>query len=50
LVAHPNTLGELPKSPRSEPPRAGEELHKHGVSNRVRLQFAPRSQHISGLL
>lgn len=50
LVAHPNTLAELPKSARAEAARPGEDLHKDGVSSRVRLELTPRNSHISGLL
>lgn len=51
LVAHPNTLSELPKSARAEPARPGENMeHDKAVSNRVRIEFVPRTSHISGLI
>jgi nucleotide-binding universal stress UspA family protein len=50
LVAHPKDYSNLRKSDRPEPARPGDDLHSTGISHRLRLSFAPRTSHISGLL
>ena len=50
LVARPKEIERLPKSERPEPPRPGEDLSNHGLTDRVHLEFVPRTSHISGLV
>ncbi|MDH5674268.1 MAG: universal stress protein [Myxococcales bacterium] len=49
-VAHPKNLANLEKSAKAEPRRPGEDLHSTGLSNRLHLEFRPRTSHISGLV
>ncbi len=50
VVARPKEFGGLHKSERPEPPRPGQSLHNVGLTDRLHLEFLPRSSHISGLL
>jgi nucleotide-binding universal stress UspA family protein len=50
LVARPKDFGGLPRTERPEARRPGEDLHGHGVSHRVHLEFMPRTRHIAGLV
>ena len=50
LVAHPKEFTGLRRSDRVEPPRPGQEIHDTGLSNRLHLEFPPRTPHISGLV
>jgi nucleotide-binding universal stress UspA family protein len=50
VVAHPKNFGGLAKSARAEPARASGDTDGSGLSNRVRIEFRPRTSHIAGLV
>jgi nucleotide-binding universal stress UspA family protein len=50
LVARPKDFSELPRTERPEPTRPGDDLRSHGLSDRLHLEFVPRTTHISGLV
>jgi hypothetical protein len=50
LVAHPKHLDGLPRSPRVEPPRPGQDMSVTGLTDHLHLEFVPRTTHIPGLL
>jgi nucleotide-binding universal stress UspA family protein len=50
LVARPKDFAALHQSERPEPMRPGEDLRSTGLSNRLHLEFVPRTTHISGLV
>lgn len=49
LIAHPKNLRDLAHSDRPEAARPGEDLHG-ALTHRTRIELAPRTTHISGLL
>jgi nucleotide-binding universal stress UspA family protein len=50
VVARPKDLSGLKKTDKVEPPRPGVEVHSMGMTDRLHLEFVPRTSHISGLL
>jgi nucleotide-binding universal stress UspA family protein len=51
VIAHPKSLAELKRSDRVEPPRPGVPVHGTGLmTDRLHLEFLPRTSHISGLI
>jgi nucleotide-binding universal stress UspA family protein len=51
VIAHPKALGNLRRSDRVEPPRPGVPVHGTGLmTDRLHLEFLPRTSHISGLI
>jgi nucleotide-binding universal stress UspA family protein len=50
VVARPKDLSGLKKTDKVEPPRPGVEVHSMGLTDRLHLEFVPRTSHISGLL
>ena len=49
-IAHPKDFTDLRPSDRQEPRRPGEDLRATGLSDRLHLEFVPRTSHISGLI
>lgn len=50
LVARPKDFTGLPRTEVPEPARPGEDLRSTGLSDRLHLEFVPRTTHISGLI
>jgi nucleotide-binding universal stress UspA family protein len=50
LIAQPKDFAGLPRSPAPDPARPGEPLHGDGLTDRLHLEFVPRTTHISGLV
>jgi nucleotide-binding universal stress UspA family protein len=50
VIAHPKDFSGLAKSARPDAPRPGQDLHAAGLSMHSRLEFRPRTSHISGLV
>ena len=50
LVAQPKDFTDLPRSAYPEPRRPGEDLTSQGLTDRLHLEFVPRTTHIPGLL
>ncbi|HKU37684.1 MAG TPA: universal stress protein [Polyangiales bacterium] len=50
LIARAKNFEGLAKSDHLEAPRPGQEGGRHGLSDRVHLEFLPRTSHISGLI
>lgn len=50
VVAHPKDFSGLEKSAHADAPRHGGSAYDTGLSNRVRIEFRPRTSHISGLV
>ncbi|HKP55356.1 MAG TPA: universal stress protein [Polyangiales bacterium] len=50
LVARLKNFSGVPKSDHLEPARPGQSLRSSGISDRIHLEFVPRTAHISGLI
>ena len=50
VVAHPKNFEGLDKTERPDDRRPGESLAPTGISDRLHLQFRPRTSHVSGLV
>lgn len=50
VVARPKDFGGLAKSAHAEAARPGVEVQDVGLTNRVHMEFRPRTSHISGLV